>query len=236
MWRLLRRLRIVASKIFRPKRATVSGVILDAASPALDAAARQQLYDGSYELLEARIVEKTLERGETVVEFGAGIGFISTLCAKRVGPHGRVIAFEANPYMEPVIRGTYALNGVQPELVMGAIAEGAQTVTFNVSKTFLSSSRAKRGDDMEQVVVPAHTLDEIITRFKPTYIVADIEGAEAVVFSNSSLDGVRKMCLELHPHIVGHGPINAMVDHLRRQGFAVHYDLAFQKRVYLARP
>jgi FkbM family methyltransferase len=50
-----------------------------------------------YELPPQLLLMAALRRGDRVVDIGANIGMITTLAAHRVGPTGRVTAFEPNP-------------------------------------------------------------------------------------------------------------------------------------------
>jgi FkbM family methyltransferase len=54
------------------------------------------MYNG-FEEAETRFVERLLRPGMTVLDIGAHHGLYSLLAAKRVGRHGRVIAFEPSP-------------------------------------------------------------------------------------------------------------------------------------------
>ncbi len=47
--------------------------------------------------------EKTVIKGDQVVELGAGIGLIGLIARKLAGPDGGAISFEANPVLEDVI-------------------------------------------------------------------------------------------------------------------------------------
>jgi FkbM family methyltransferase len=233
-----KRVRVKIKRLLKPRIAMVEGVILDASDAVLDLATRHSIYNEDYESLESEIIKRTLNAEDRVLEFGAGIGFISTLCALRLGRSDVVTAFEANPKLECVCRRTFTLNGVKPELVMAAVSAVAGKIKFNAFETYLSSSNKDRSNKTlknDTIFVPAVAVEDAIKRYRPTYIISDVEGAEVDIFSAGTLRGVRKLCLELHPHVVGHEPINKMMDHLRSIGFQLHYDLACRKRVYLTR-
>src|SRR3954463_5744859 len=84
----------------------------------------QAISRGGYERDELRLIGMVLSPSDVVLEIGAGLGIVSAYCAKRVGSN-RVFAFEATPDLEPCIRETYALNGVEPTLEMCAIRAAA---------------------------------------------------------------------------------------------------------------
>lgn len=57
-----------------------------------------------------RSIERFLRRGDTVVEVGAGIGEHTLALARRVGPGGRVWAFEADPELFRLLSRNLGLN------------------------------------------------------------------------------------------------------------------------------
>jgi FkbM family methyltransferase len=95
----------------------------------LSAEVRLALRWGHYERRELDVVRAALQGADVVMEVGAGLGVVSSFCAKAVGSQ-RVFAYEANPAMESYIRRTYALNGVSPTLEICALGEhvGEQTL------------------------------------------------------------------------------------------------------------
>ena len=68
---------------------------------------RKSLRTEEYEAKEAVSVLKAVRPGDTVMELGAGIGFISSLVATRCDV-AAVHAFEANPRLVPYIESVYA--------------------------------------------------------------------------------------------------------------------------------
>src|SRR5438105_3891902 len=84
---------------------------------------------GGYVRQELQLIGALLTLDDVVLDVGAGLGLVSTYCAKRVGS-SRVFAFEADPDLEPCIRETYELNGVEPTLDMCAVGARAGRVTI----------------------------------------------------------------------------------------------------------
>jgi FkbM family methyltransferase len=52
---------------------------------------------GVYDLIVAETLARLADPGETVVDAGANVGFMSNLLAHAVGPGGRVVSFEPHP-------------------------------------------------------------------------------------------------------------------------------------------
>ena len=70
-----------------------------------------ELY-GEYVEAEARLYHRLLAQGDVVVEASTNIGAFTVPLAKRVGPAGRVHAFEPQPALHAMLRANLALNGL----------------------------------------------------------------------------------------------------------------------------
>ena len=201
----------------RPGRVRLHGVVLEidaAATPAW----RRALYAERYERGEARCVRLGLGRDDVVLEIGAGAGFISTLCALRVGSE-RVTSVEANPALLPRIRATHAKNGVAPEVVNAVLARESGEATLFVEREFVSSSLRARSADAERARVPQLAVNDLLRRTAPTCLVIDIEGGESELLPAIDWRGVRKLMLELHPHVIGEARAGELLELLASHGF-----------------
>jgi FkbM family methyltransferase len=157
---------------------------------------------GGYEREELRLVGEVLLPDDIVLEVGAGLGLVSTYCAKRVGS-SRVFAYEADPELEPCIRETYELNGVEPTLEMCAVSGKAGRITLFRDKHFVSSSVVRRRVGAKPIEVPGKALSYVVEKIRPTMLIVDAEGAEREMFEGTQLDGVTRIVLELHDRVIG---------------------------------
>ncbi|HYU61182.1 MAG TPA: FkbM family methyltransferase [Solirubrobacterales bacterium] len=66
---------------------------------------------------EDRLFERAIRRGATVVDAGAGGGYHTLLAARRVGPRGRVLAFEPDPEDYRALRRNVRRNGVEQRVL-----------------------------------------------------------------------------------------------------------------------
>ena len=64
---------------------------------------------GVYDLCVSEALTRLIEPGDLVVDVGANIGYMTNLCAVRVGAAGRVIAIEPHPEIFEELRGNVAL-------------------------------------------------------------------------------------------------------------------------------
>jgi FkbM family methyltransferase len=68
------------------------------------------IYMGIYEPTETRWVRQILQPGAVFVDVGANIGYFTLLAASRIGPSGRVLAFEPSTWACRRLRQTVASN------------------------------------------------------------------------------------------------------------------------------
>jgi protein-L-isoaspartate O-methyltransferase len=88
----------------------IDGLRLEVPEAVLNDRIHAKLASGGYEAHEAQAAAMRLKPRHRVLELGAGIGYIASVCARVVGPEN-VTTVEANPVMLPVIRANLARNG-----------------------------------------------------------------------------------------------------------------------------
>lgn len=219
-WRLVwlaQHLRVEYQNIRRPV-AELGGIKIPV-SRAMSDNIRAAIYDGYYESAELRTVQTRLEPDDRVMEIGAGVGFISSYCAKKIGSD-RVYAYEANPQMEAIIRDVYAHNGVNPLLQMCIVSDREGEQTFYVDPDFWSSSTMHHGTQSMAVTVPTKKLNDEILRLDPTFLIMDIEGGEYDLFQQIIFNRIRKIAVELHTGILGQDKIDTIKKVMADAGFS----------------
>lgn len=160
---------------------------------------REKLGNGTYEEDEARGADRCVRPGFRVLELGAGIGYVTTICAQRAGPEN-VLSVEANPALLPVIEGNLRRNGVPGVTVIHAAVTGPvppdATGHLGLTGGYTGSSLKEGGRGLEVPLVSVH---ELIRVQKPHVVLMDIEGAEADLFSRPWNCPLRFCVMELHP-------------------------------------
>jgi FkbM family methyltransferase len=220
--------------LLSPSIISIDGVRLRATQTLVTTPVRLSMYSRNYERAERQIVGSYLAPDDVVLEIGAGIGFISAFCAKRIGSN-RVHAFEANPALEPAIRDTYRLNAVSPTLTIACVGREEGRRRFYVQEHFVGSSVIEQDSPGQAVNVTQVDLGRLLEEVKPTFLIVDIEGFEAELLNNVQLEGVRKICVELHPGIIGDAACSRLVAELIDQGFALDIDSVFRSVAYFSR-
>jgi FkbM family methyltransferase len=194
----------------------------------------QALTKGSYEQEELHLIGAVLDPTDVVLEVGAGLGLVSTYCAQRLGS-SRVFAAAADPELEPCIRETYGLNGVEPSLEMCAVGSQAGRVTLFRDKHLISTSVVRRRAGVQPVEVPGKALNYLVSKVRPTLLVVDAEGAEYDLFDGAELPTVTKIVLELHDRIIGPDGTDRVCRQLADLGFQVDRRLSSPEHLVLRR-
>jgi FkbM family methyltransferase len=215
-----RGLRRLWHRLIRTNRLAQNGIRLSTDPAIVPKTVRYGIFGGVYEAAEAALVQACVTSNDRVLEIGAGTGFISLLCARTCGEEN-VFSFEANPSMEQVIRGNYALNALTPKLHMKAVTTDGKPLTFHAADNLVSSSIYDRSIVGAAITVQSVAINDLLSNIKPTIIVMDVEGAEIDLMASPNLETVERIIIELHPHIVGPDPIATMLSGLEAKGFNV---------------
>ncbi len=204
------------------ERFRYQGVELELPAALLSERIRDAFQRGYYEAEETQILPGLIADGDVILEIGAGIGFVSTIARRDRRPL-RVVAVEANPALIPVIHRTHDLNDVDVEVLNEILAHEDGEATLYAHADFWSSSTIAF-EASTRHVVPRRSFQRRLDEIRPNFLVVDIEGGEASLFDGISLDGVQKIMMEVHQHVIGRDGIRKLFDTLSRQGF--HYSSA----------
>lgn len=186
---------------------------------------RRALRQNAYEKKEFEAISAIVRPRDTVMELGAGIGFMSTVAA-RLCKVRAVTAYEANPALIPYIRAVHAANGVADRVtVRNALlaGEAGDPVDFYVRKNLLASSMEPMQGDRDGGVistasVPVEDINAALSDIAPSILICDIEGAEADLLPRADLSGLRAAIVELHPQWIGQSGVQAVFDSMHRAG------------------
>lgn len=159
------------------------------------------IFDGTFEQAGYQFVNCFLQPGMTVLDAGAHRGYYTLLAAKKVGPQGRVIAFEPSSRERKRLLLHLRINGCNNVQVQGvALGNDEGKADFFLVKgrnTVLNSLRHPKVNAPVSVTpVPVTKLDTCLYKYKidhVDFIKMDIEGAEL-----EALKGAREL-LEHRP-------------------------------------
>jgi len=155
---------------------------------------------GTYEPEVFALIRSHLREGQTVLDIGANIGYFTLLMAHKVGPAGRVIAFEPVPSVYAMLCDNLRLNGcnwVQAECkAVGDVdGQGAMQSDLNNPLSFIGHL-CECGD----LAVPIVSIDRYVETAgleRLDFVKIDVEGAEDRV-----IRGMMKTAKRLRPVIL----------------------------------
>jgi len=153
-----------------------------------------------YEPGATRVVLEALTPGDTFVDIGANSGYFTVLAALRVGPNGRVFAFEPHAAVRRQLEHHVAINGVSDRVSISDLAiadvdndEGQLFISCwpendGISSLTPSEETIARGGLRADRSVPVRvrTFDTWLSSHNPTRIdlvKIDVEGAETRVLA-----------------------------------------------------
>jgi FkbM family methyltransferase len=151
---------------------------------------QRQLYQGTFELAETRLVHRYLRHGMTFVDGGANVGYFTALAARCVGSTGRVIAYEPSPQASLQLHQLIAANRwTFVEAVPSGLGARADELTLywnpssgNHTPTLVPHAASS------QVKVEIRTLDAEAARLgldRIDFLKLDVEGHEPHVLAGA---------------------------------------------------
>ena len=189
---------------------------------------RSILTTGLYDIAVSEVLLRLITPGDTVVDAGANVGYMTLLASIAAGPRGKVISFEPHPELFTILkrnvadsRGNWSTAGVESH----PDALGAQPGTAdlhlppdfeqNDGIAWIGSGSAAGG---RALTVRVATLDEVLGDAPVGVLKLDVEGFEAQVLMGSerALAGRRIKHIVFEDHSVADSEV---VRILRGAGF-----------------
>lgn len=197
---------------------TIDGIVIQFTPDVVSPAIVQQIYTEYYEEAERHLVGALVEAGDSVLELGSGLGFISSVIGRQ-RPKIQV-SVEADPRLYPLLRKNLENNGVTgAEVLSGIVGAHDGEVDFFSGDHFIGSSLHRTGEHSDRRSVHCHAIAPLFERFAFNCLIIDVEGAEHELLDVLPLAGVDKLCIELHPHIIGPEKVTRVVARLLEAGF-----------------
>jgi FkbM family methyltransferase len=159
---------------------------------------------GRYDPAAAAVLKALVRPGDTVLDLGANVGYLTLVLAIAVGPAGRVVAFEPSPSTHRRLLHNLTLNRAT-WVTAERLAVGSRPGTAVLAQRF----RARSGDSSLTSEIPsgafAHhevrieTLDRYCSDhpLKPSLIKMDVEGSEL-----PALQGGVRLLREARPSLL----------------------------------
>lgn len=152
------------------------------------------IVNSGYEELETAFMLRALRRGTTVLDVGANRGYYTLLASQRVGPRGRVIAFEPSARERRFLKANLFLNRCRNVVVESFALGGASgAADLYVVEGYSTGCNCLRSRQAElpgyTTTVSMRTLDEYVKGQGIDHVdllKMDIEGAELEVIRGAS--------------------------------------------------
>jgi FkbM family methyltransferase len=189
------------------------------------------IINGEYEIGEYTIVKEKINRQDIVMEIGTGLGFLSSFCSKIVSSEN-VYTYEANPLNIIKAKEVFNKNKVHPNITNALLANENGTVNFSVNKKSRLASSASINVNDEFVLLQKLSLNEVIGKIKPSFLIMDIEGGEYDIFNIIQFQSIIKIQFELHPSILGEEKCKEIFLFLAKNGFEKVIDLEDGRNFY----
>jgi FkbM family methyltransferase len=153
------------------------------------------------------------QKGDVIVDVGAGRGEDTLTFSRAVGETGRVIAIEAHPLSFAILKNFCKLNGLNNVTALHlALMDNPGTVQMAASGSTWMENAVSKDSEVAGISVPAGTLDELCKAEalnKIAFLKMNIEGAEreALLGMEQTLRHVNQICVACHDFRsdLGHG-------------------------------
>jgi FkbM family methyltransferase len=177
--------RVAKAMLWRLARDRVTVVVdgLRISGPAESWSTLSQFQAGTLEPFELELFTRELEPGMVVLDVGANIGCYALLAARRVGPSGRVYAFEPDPRTCSFLEHNVRANGLTNVTVLPKAASdirGQRTLYQGRSAVDSGLSHSRDGPSVVSTTqVETVRIDEVLGGQPVDTVKLDIEGHEA---------------------------------------------------------
>lgn len=211
-------------KLMRPSKMHIFGVSVDVKDVRMPKWLWNALARESYEAHEIALIRRLVRPGSRVLELGSGLGVTSLVLASIAGA-ANVFCFDANP--EAVRAARRSFRKARQDIYLrnrAAVSGPAQPPFFDFypHDNILSSSTTPRDGARRKIRVPTFSLEDFLQEHAIDTLIIGIEGGEVELLSRAaSLDPLKLIIMEVHPHVVGEAAIAAMTAALQDKGFVL---------------
>lgn len=143
---------------------------------------------GEYGEIEWRMLAQICKPGDAVIEIGANIGSHTVALAKAVGPGGRVMAIEPQPFVFQNLCANLALNGLANVDAMNCGMGREEGILSLPAIDYAREGNfggVSLGAGTRGIPVPVRRLDDVMRYPRLRLIKIDVEGMEAAVIEGA---------------------------------------------------
>jgi FkbM family methyltransferase len=146
---------------------------------------------GVFDLTVTEALLRLCDPGETAVDVGANVGYMTSVMAASVGPAGRVVAFEPTPRLFEVLDATRRGWGASRDVDVrqAAVSNRTGTAELVIPRDAKNDGLARLGaaatEGAERYEVECVTLDDVLARSSIGVMKVDVEGHETEVLEGA---------------------------------------------------
>ncbi len=176
---------------------------------------------------EVTFIERWVRPGMTAIDIGANLGVYSLPLARRVGPGGRVFAYEPGSAPRELLRKSAELNRCQNlEVIAAALSDGEREGRLAGGSSSEYSSLGGAGDG-ESVQVTTLDLDEPRRAWaSPDFVKIDAEGEEERILRGGQTFFARHSPLVMFEFKAGSTVNESLISAFPAMGYRVYRLLA----------
>lgn len=191
---------------------------------------------GVYDLAVSEALFRLAEEGDTVIDAGANVGYMSVLLSSAIGSNGTLLSFEPHPELFEVLQANVRSARPAPagatELYNAALGETAGTARLVVPSQFAENdgiSYIERGDDPAGagIDVPVTTIDDALAARCATLMKLDVEGHELQVLAGTrrALSDGRIRHIVFEDHDIARSAVAAFLQQFGFSVFAITWEM-----------
>lgn len=155
----------------------------------------REFYLGVYDPWLLHVIRRVVRPGDVCLDVGAHKGYVAMHLARRVGPDGRVFAFEPDPRARGRLEEHSRTNGLtQMSVVPHALGESRSSMTFALSHQLgwssLFPNTQAAATVAERITIDVRSVDQMIRdgeleigTERLSFVKIDAEGAEPLVLA-----------------------------------------------------
>ena len=162
--------------------------------------------DKIYEQETTIFLRNHLQRGQTVWDVGANIGYFSLEFARSVGSEGKVLSFEPHPRIFQVLQRNIERNKYKNIKLFNQACGSSpgETKLFFSTENEGNHKIIENSNSNNFALTGVVTLSTFLSEYSPSLIKMDIEGAELLALQGLGHENLKKLTIdfviEYHPY------------------------------------
>ncbi len=192
---------------------------------------------GIFEPFETELLNGLIMQNMTVVNIGANIGYYTLIAANKVGPNGKVYAFEPEPQNYKLLVKNIEENGYKNVVaIQAAVSDKRGTRELFLDRLNLGAHSLAEKNIREKnrfVEIETNSLDNFLEKyskgfFKADLILIDTEGSEGLILNGASKileNNKLKIVMEFWPYGLANMGTDALglLKKMENQGFVIKF-------------